>query len=132
MAMHGVKDTYHYLWNVEDPAQVGSGLGVPHTVEFGALIGPEYWKVPESYKAGGINEGVSAVMQRFWTNFAKTFNPNHGGECGKGNHTQWKRWSLETQERLVFQTGAETEMKNIGDLSKRCNFWRRNGVSMRL
>lgn len=132
MATHGVADTYHYLWDVEDPDEVKSGLGVPHTVEFGALIGPDYWKVPKSYEKGGVNEGVSKVIQRYWTNFAKTFNPNHGGKCGKGKSAEWKRWSPKTQERLVFETGAKTEMKNIGDLSERCDFWRKSGVSMRL
>lgn len=136
LAGAGVNGSYAYRWNVEDPEQMKQGLGVPHTVELNALWGAEYSpKAPESYKKGGENEMASPVMQRYWINFIRNFDPNNDGPGGSNDKqtTTWKPWSRGTQSRLVFQTGGTTEMEPFGDaLNKRCDFWAKHGVAMRL
>lgn len=136
MVRYGIKSSYEYLWNVEDPDQIKQGLGVPHTVEFAAIIGPEYSpadKVPASYKKGGVNENVSPVVQRYWTNFIRSLNPNKAGKKCSSGQTDWEKWSDDSQRRLVFQTGGKTEMLDIGsDLKKRCEFWATNAVALRI
>ncbi|EQL04236.1 Carboxylesterase, type B [Ophiocordyceps sinensis CO18] len=129
----GVNNSFAYRWNVEDPEQVMQGLGVPHTVELNALWGAEYSpKPPESYRKGGKNEGASPVMQRYWTNFIRTYDPNNGGPRNSQTAT-WRPWSRGAQARLVFKTGGEAEMEPFGDaLNRRCDFWANKGVSMRL
>ncbi|KJZ77636.1 hypothetical protein HIM_02813 [Hirsutella minnesotensis 3608] len=132
----GVNNTYAYRWNVEDPEQVKQGLGVPHTVELNALWGPDYSPdPPESYKKGSKNAAASPVMQKYWINFIKTYDPNRpdAKTAADGSTTKWQPWTQEAQDRLVFQTGGKTEMEPFGDaLNKRCDFWAKNGVSMRM
>lgn len=133
---YGIRNSYAYLWNVEDPEQVAKGLGVPHTSEFEAIIGPEYAPAndsPDSYKAGGINAKASPVIQKYWTNFIQTLDPNKSpNKHASPVETIWTKWTPRSQDRLVFQTGGKTEMKNIGDgLRKRCAFWARSSLGMR-
>lgn len=128
----GVNNSYAYLWNVEDPAQVAQGLGVPHTVEFNALLGSDYAKAPpDSYKPGQVNGGITPLMQHYWLNFIKTYSPNGKNSCNS-KEVRWLPWS-KSQARLIFQTGATAEMVKLDDgLRKRCDFWFEHGVSMRL
>jgi carboxylesterase type B len=132
LAEAGVANSFAYRWNVEDPKQMEQGLGVPHTSEFDAILGPDYVSTPpESYELGGINYLASPVIQQYWTNFIQYYDPNKGGEP-KGNTAEWKAWSNSAQDRLVFQTGGRTEMEPFGDeLNKRCAFWAKNGVALR-
>ncbi|PHH92608.1 hypothetical protein CDD83_6535 [Cordyceps sp. RAO-2017] len=126
----GVRRSFAYRWDVQDPAQVAAGLGVPHTVELNALWGPEYApRPPASYRKGGRNERASPLMQRYWTNFIRTLDPNDANQTTAA----WRPWSPDSQQRLVFQTGGEAQMEPFGDaLNRRCDFWADNGVSMRL
>lgn len=128
----GIKDSFAYRWNVEDPLQVAEGLGVPHTSEFDAIIGPDYALAPpESYKKGGINYPASPVIQKYWTNFIQHYDPNKGGNS-EVEVAEWKPWSPEAQDRVVFQTGGKTEMEPFGDaLNQRCSFWGKYGVAIR-
>lgn len=137
MQKFGIENSYAYLWNVEDPEQIAQGLGVPHTSEYEALIGPEYCPpddVPASYNKGQINYPASGVIQKYWTNFIQTLDPNKSpNKHATPPETKWTKWNCNNQDRLVFQTGGKTEMKNIGDaLRKRCQFWAKNAVSIRI
>lgn len=128
----GAKKTYAYRWNVEDPDQMAQGLGVPHTVEFNAILGGKYAEdPPESYKEGGINYAASAVIQKYWTNFIQHYDPNEGGD----NDIQvahWKQYSTDAPHRIVFQTGGGTQMEPFDEaLRKRCAFWAKYGVALR-
>lgn len=133
LAGAGITNSFAYRWNVQDPQQMAEGLGVPHTVELSALWGPDYSpQPPQSYRKGGKNERASPVMQRYWTNFIRTYDPNKG-KAGSGQETAWEAWTGEAQSRMVFQTGGETEMEPFGDaLNKRCDFWARHGASLRI
>jgi carboxylesterase type B len=121
--------SYAYLWNVEDPEQMRSGLGVPHTVEVRAMFAPGNPKTPASYEAGGINEKAVAVLQAYWTSFIRTLDPNKHKLEGTAD---WGQWSAQSGERMVFGTGGTTKMESIGDLKKRCEYWEKNGLSMLL
>lgn len=128
----GLADVYSYMWNVEDPALMEEGLGVPHTVETEAILGTEYGKgdAPESYKPGGINEKASPVIQHYWTSFVRSLDPNKHRFTGAA---EWMPWGTGSPERLVFGTGGTTSMEKIpSELRRRCEFWVANGVQMLL
>ncbi|KFA65781.1 hypothetical protein S40285_06123 [Stachybotrys chlorohalonatus IBT 40285] len=129
MQSHGVANTYAYLWNVSDPAQIQAGLGVPHVVEMDALLGEDYAPgIPASYRSGGINERATAVMRGFWTSFVRTLDPNVFREDGT---SAWDPW--EGGRRMVFETGARTSMEDVGQgLRERCLFWEENALEMLL
>ncbi|KAL6870408.1 Alpha/Beta hydrolase protein [Trichoderma novae-zelandiae] len=128
---HG-EDAWVYRWNVEDPAQVASGLGVPHTVELNALWGANYVDdAPASYQDGQINAAASPTMQHYWLNFIKYYNPNGRSVFSDGQHPQWTKWGEGAQSRLTFQTGGTAEMIPVdAGLERRCDFWTRNGVAL--
>lgn len=128
----GIKNSFAYRWNVEDPEQMAQGLGVPHTSEFDAILGPDYASSPpESYQKGGINYPASPVIQKYWTNFIQHYDPNEGGDSDV-EVAKWTPWSTRAQDRVVFQTGGKTEMEPFGDaLNKRCAFWAKYGVKLR-
>ncbi|KAG5978463.1 hypothetical protein E4U55_006210 [Claviceps digitariae] len=137
LAAAGSARSYAYLWNVEDPAQLKQGLGVPHTVELAALLGPDYAaNPPESYRRNGTNYPASRAIQRYWTNFIKHYDPNHGGqrqEDASVGLAEWEAWSRDAPSRLVFQNGGKTEMEAFGeDLNTRCAFWQEFGVELRM
>lgn len=126
------KDSWVYRWNVEDPDQVASGLGVPHTVELNALWGANYVDgAPASYQDGQINAAASPTMQHYWLNFIKYYNPNGKYSYPTSKYPQWKAWSDRAQSRLTFQTGGKAEMIPVDSgLKQRCDFWTNNGISL--
>ncbi|KAL6692872.1 alpha/beta-hydrolase [Trichoderma pleuroticola] len=128
---HG-KDSWVYRWNVEDPDQMASGLGVPHTVELNALWGANYVdSAPASYQDGQINAAASPTMQHYWLNFIKYYNPNGKNIYSTSKYPQWKAWSDRAQSRLTFQTGGKAEMIPVDSgLKQRCDFWTTNGVAL--
>jgi carboxylesterase type B len=70
---HRVSGSWNYLWNVSDPTQVASGLGVPHTVEVNAIFGPTNvgGGAPASYNVGGVNAAIVPQVQAYWTSFIR-------------------------------------------------------------
>lgn len=132
LAQLGSSSSYAYRWNVEDPGLMEAGLGVPHTVETDALLGPEFGKddVPQSYLPGGINEQASPIIQAYYTSFIRSFDPNKYRHPGSA---KWRPWGEGKDSRLVFQTAGVTEMENIGeDLEQKCEYWVKHGVEMLL
>jgi cholinesterase len=122
--------SWAYRYNVEDPAQMAQGLGVPHTVESNAIFGPLYvpGTPPASYYANGANAAVIPVIQAYWTSFIRTLDPNTNRYPGSVN---WKAWSENMQERILFNTSGVTAMEAIDSgLANRCSFWADNGVSI--
>lgn len=125
----GESRSYAYLWNVEDPGQVASGLGVPHTVEVKAMFAPGYPKTPPSYEKGGINERAVPVIQAYWTSFIRSLDPNKYRYEGSA---KWETWDEKPDERLVFGTRGTTEMASTKKLEKRCAYWEKIGLDMLL
>lgn len=123
-AAHGVPQSWAYRWNVEDPAYIAAGVGVPHTIEITAIFGPLYVNVsvPPSYYAGRKNAAAVDVVQAYWTSFIRSYDPNTYRLAGSA---EWEVWSDSTKPRLLFDTGGVTSMENVAgtDLETRCEFW---------
>ncbi|KAI1758885.1 alpha/beta-hydrolase [Hypoxylon sp. FL1150] len=129
MTRHGVGRSYNYRYNVEDPDQVAQGLGVPHTVEIGAIWGPAYVGAPASYSENGTNAAVVPVIQAYWTSFIRTFDPNTYKYPGSAT---WDEWDDDEQDRLLFQTGGKTVMETVDDETQsRCEYFASIGVDIR-
>lgn len=129
---YDVPQSYAYRWNVEDPAQIASGMGVPHTVELNALFGPTNTNgdAPATYYPGQINAYAVTVIQGYWTSFIRSFDPNKYRVAGTA---KWEEWSDETKPRLLFSTGGNTSIEEVAgtDLATRCDFWYSIGKAIR-
>ncbi|KAI1865080.1 hypothetical protein JX265_008127 [Neoarthrinium moseri] len=127
---HGVPQSWAYRYNVEDPTQIAQGYGVPHTVESNAIWGPENVPntAPASYYSNGTNAAVIPVIQGYWTSFIRSFDPNKYRYPGSA---RWEEWTTSAQQRLVFQTGGQTEVETVDEaLLRRCKFWSDIGVDI--
>lgn len=104
-------DSYLYRWNVQDPAQVSSGLGVPHSSEMAALFAPEYDQpqsgAPASYST--TNRFIIPVMQGYWTSFVRSLDPN---QYRYEDTPVWEAWDDSDPERIMLQTNA-TAMESV-------------------
>lgn len=127
---YGVPQSWAYRYNVEDPEQIAQGDGVPHTVETYAIWGPENVQsaAPASYYSNGTNAAVVPVIQGYWTSFVKSFDPNKFRYPGS---VEWTAWTSTGQQRVLFQTGGQTEMETVDeDLLARCRYWAEIGVDI--
>lgn len=140
-----VEHAYVYLWNVHDAGDAeATDLAARQNIEAGALWGPEYGNVPESYKEGGANELVPHVKQRYWANFIRTFNPNkphklkdfHNSIKVAGHkeiHLEnWGGWWPGWRRRLEFRNGGQTKTKDTLYLKWVCSFWNRLAPRMHI
>lgn len=129
---HGVPQSWHYRWNVEDPAQVAAGEGVPHTVELNAIFGPSNTQgnAPDSYYPNGTNAHAVPVVQAYWTSFIRSFDPN---TYRLGGTVEWLPWDEGSQQRILFDTGGVTSMEGLvgSGLMERCEYWFGIGVDIR-
>ncbi|KAI0468204.1 vacuolar triacylglycerol lipase [Xylaria cf. heliscus] len=127
---YDMPDMYTYRYNVEDPAQVAQGLGVPHTVEVNAIFGPDNVpSAPASYFPNATNAAVVPVIQAYWTSFIRSFDPN---KYRLADSARWERWDPSTQGRLLFETGGNTTMEIVDDdIQSRCNYFNSIGVAVR-
>ena len=131
LTRYGVPDSWNYRYNVEDPKDMASGVGVPHTVEIHAVFGPGNGggDAPASYNKGQVNEPVTAVIQGYWASFIRTYDPNEYRHNGSVN---WDAWSDKRKQRILFDTGGKTSMEKIGrDLEKKCDFFASIGAGIR-
>lgn len=125
---------YAYRYNVEDPAQVAQGLGVPHTVEVNAIFGPENvpsGSAPASYSAGQSNAEVIPVIQAYWTSFIRAFDPN---KYKLNSAATWETYYNGDHEpqRLLFNTGGETIIEQVDAGQRaRCAYLQSIGASIK-
>ncbi|KAI3339182.1 vacuolar triacylglycerol lipase [Ustulina deusta] len=128
MTNFGMPQSYSYRYNVEDPAQVAQGLGVPHTVEVNAIFGPDNVPgAPASYFPGGVNAAVVPVIQAYWTSFIRSFDPNRHRLNGSAH---WEIWNPNTQARLLFETGGKTKMEIVAnDVQSKCSYLQSIGAA---
>ncbi|KAI1822441.1 vacuolar triacylglycerol lipase [Xylaria intraflava] len=130
MTSFSTVQSYNYRYNVEDPDQVASGLGVPHTVEVNAIFGPDNVpSAPASYFPNGANAAIVPVIQAYWTSFIRSFDPNKYKLEGSAN---WDTWIPDTQNRLLFETGGDTVMEVVSDdMQTKCSYFHAIGTSVR-
>lgn len=113
---------WNYRWNVQDPESVADGLGVTHTVEVNAIFGPAYVDdgAPDSYAEGGVNAGIVAPTQAYWTSFVRTYDPN---TYKLASSPRWEEWTSENYyARLKFETNS-TMMETVPEAQQeRCAY----------
>lgn len=120
--------SWNYRYNVEDPAQVASGLGVPHTVEVNAIWGPENVNggAPASYSTS-LNRNIVPLMQGYWTSFIRAHDPNVYRQPGSPT---WEVWNPEAMNRIRFETNTTTMESVDRDTQIRCAYFESIGVAL--
>ena len=113
---------YVFRNNILDPVNIALGLGVPHTWEVQAVWGPQYAvnhaAAPGANSYENVNAGIVPIVQRYWTSFARAWDPNIYKLEGSPD---WRLFKL--KQRLRLQTNA-TGMENVDDIERdRCEFW---------
>ncbi|KAM5345173.1 hypothetical protein ACJ41O_011035 [Fusarium nematophilum] len=129
--LNGVPQSWNYRYDVEDPAQMAQGLGVPHTVEVHAIFGPGLagGDPPASYREGEENAPVAPVVQSYWSSFIRSYDPN---KHRRGGSARWEAWSGRRKQRIVFETGGKTRMEKLGrELEKNCAYFASIGPDIR-
>ncbi|KIX00673.1 uncharacterized protein Z518_09738 [Rhinocladiella mackenziei CBS 650.93] len=146
-ARHGAPGNWNYRYNVRDPAQIAAGLGVPHTVELGAIWGPANVRggVPASYRTGKSNAWIVPLMQAYWVSFVRSLDPNVHRSAGApvwdqftANHGDGdgSDWSLDSEaavwRRMLFDTLRTTAMENVTTtVQARCKYLSGIGAAIR-
>ncbi|XP_076449528.1 uncharacterized protein LOC143285962 [Babylonia areolata] len=97
-SMGGGRDVYlysfeHRLSNNPWP----EWMGVMHGYEIEAVFG-----LPLDYNYTQGEEDLASRMMGYWTRFAKTGNPNKGGD------TEWPKLTAEDDEHLVLKTDGDS------------------------
>jgi carboxylesterase type B len=111
---------WNYRYNVQDPAQVAEGLGVPHTVEVNAIWGPQNVNggAPASYSTL-LHEHIVPVMQGYWTSFIRAHDPNTYRLSGT---PEWDQFDASSMNRIKFETNTTSmEIVNLG-MQTRCTY----------
>lgn len=111
--------SWNYHYNVQDPDQEASGLGVPHTVEINAIWGPENVNggAPASYST--TNRNAVPLMQGYWTSFIRTHNPNTYRLAGS---PEWNQYDPVAMTRIRLETNTTVMEEVDSGLQSRCAY----------
>jgi para-nitrobenzyl esterase len=109
-------EVYYYRFDY-DEMSMGKTIGALHSMEipfvFGSLNGPGYGRLYNRRNIGPAQDLSRAVMG-YWTNFAKTGDPNGPGL------PEWPRYDSSTRNLLVLDTSIHVEQAKV---DARCAFW---------
>jgi len=97
-----------YAYNFDIAAAVGN-LGATHGAELTSVFGT-------STMFNDDTKAASLLMQRYWTRFAKTGNPNGGDDL------EWPEFSADSNVRVNFALKEATIVTDFR--AKECAFWR--------
>ena len=98
-----------FMYNFNIPVTVGTNLGATHGSELTYVFGTS-----KLFTAAG--QASSDHMQRYWTNFAKTGDPNGGSDL------KWPAFSGTANVRMNI---AEPDFTVVNDFrASECAFWR--------
>jgi para-nitrobenzyl esterase len=105
------QQVFVYRFSRSIPGKGESELGAFHSLEvpyvFGSLQDREWQWLPST----AVDASLSELLQTYWTNFAKTGNPNASSLPG------WPAWSEEKKEfLLVNQDASVTAQRNFPPL----------------
>lgn len=70
------RKSWSYLYDVEDPGQVGAGLGVPHGAEIPAIFGVRQDTGGEGSSLEAENSSILHIVMSYYLSFVQTLNPN--------------------------------------------------------
>jgi carboxylesterase type B len=120
--------SWNYRYNVEDPGQVASGLGVPHTAEVNAIWGPANVNgaAPASYSTD-LNQNIVPLMQGYWTSFIRSHDPNMYRLKGS---PRWEEWDALAMNRIRLETNTTTMELVDSDTKTRCEYLSGIGASV--
>lgn len=98
-------NVFLFSYNVAEPGNVASGIGVPHVAELGSIWGEHQ---PKSNPGSDFNADIPLLIQRYWVSFILAFDPNSYRLIGS---PRWEEWTANgqgagTMSRLVFQHGV--------------------------
>ncbi|HEX3759253.1 MAG TPA: carboxylesterase family protein, partial [Kofleriaceae bacterium] len=107
---HTGASVYMYNFDVPVPALVSTTLGATHGSELTSVFGTS-----PTFGSDPSGKAVSDLMQRYWTNFARTGNPNAGADLN------WPALTESQNVRINFalQPSVVTDFR-----ATECAFWR--------
>jgi para-nitrobenzyl esterase len=108
---HAGASVFMYNFDVPVPLVVSATLGATHGSELTSVFGTSPLFASD---AGG--KSISDLIQRYWTNFAKTGNPNAGADLS------WPAFSESANVRINFGLPQPTIVNNFR--AEECAFWR--------
>ncbi len=95
-ATTGKKATYRYRFDLappEDPSRPG-GQWAFHSCEIEYVFGTLEWRIPDRWRAE--DKALSEQVRKYWTNFAKTGNPNGAGL------PKWPEYKPKADAQVMF------------------------------
>jgi len=106
-------ETYYYRFDYD---QIKYGLGALHSMEIPFVFNSVDLGAARSLYGKNLKDAqaLSKIMAGYWTNFAKTGNPN-----GKGL-PDWPAFDLNRRQTQILDATVQTGTAEIDD---RCSFW---------
>ena len=101
---------YMYNFDVPVPAVISATLGATHGSELTSVFGTS-----PTFASDPAAKAVSDLIQRYWTNFARTGNPNAGSD------PSWPAFTASANVRINFALQAPTIVNNFR--AAECAFW---------
>lgn len=90
--------------------------GAAHTLEIQYIFQDYHGAAGVKKPLSAAQKRLSDTMVRYWTNFARTGNPN-----GKGVPA-WPRWTAAKEQTQLLDTPRITTAKDSG-IDRKCEFW---------
>lgn len=121
-----------YSFNISASEDWDNGLGAYHTVDTGAIFGPEYNGLPTdpavvAYE--NVNKAVVPLMMGYYLSFVKTLDPNTASLPGA---PVWDGFGTAGGRRMSFQSSG-TQMQDVpAGLAANCQFWEEMRVTMEI
>jgi para-nitrobenzyl esterase len=107
---HAGASVFMYNFDVPVPVAISATLGATHGSELTSVFGTS-----PTFALDASAKAVSDLMQRYWTNFAKTGNPNAGSDLN------WPAFSESANVRINF--ALQPSIVNNFRATE-CAFWR--------
>ncbi|PKS06619.1 hypothetical protein jhhlp_007368 [Lomentospora prolificans] len=108
---------WSYRYNVWDIQNSHRGVGVTHTFDSAAILGPGSLPTPSSYFT--YNAPIVPLMMHYYISFVRAQNPN---TYKHGQAPEWSTWK--DGERLMVELN-KTRMETVSNGQKdRCEFWK--------
>ena len=120
---------WYYRYNVLQPIDIDSGMGVPHVSELPAIFGLGNVDDDPNSDYKTLNAEIIPVVMNYFISFIRDLSPNRYKFSGAPH---WESFGdgKDGGRRLKLQTNV-TAMELIPqDQLKRCEFWRSLAVTM--